>query len=61
MDSDDWSVAGLDGGMASARLRSLGLGELGPVRLAVGEDFDLGDLARALVDAAYIRVDLVEA
>ncbi len=37
-----------------------GLGELRPVRLAVGEDFDIGDLARALVDAAYIRVDLVE-
>ena len=37
-----------------------GLGELQPVRLAVGEDVDLGDLARALVDAAYIRVDLVE-
>jgi transcription-repair coupling factor (superfamily II helicase) len=37
-----------------------GLGDLKPVRLAVGEDFDPGDLARALVDAAYIRVDLVE-
>ncbi|HYP44739.1 MAG TPA: transcription-repair coupling factor [Propionibacteriaceae bacterium] len=37
-----------------------GLGELRPVRLRVGEDFDLDDLAQALVGAAYIRVDLVE-
>jgi transcription-repair coupling factor (superfamily II helicase) len=37
-----------------------GLGGLKPVRLAVGEDFDLGQLATALVGAAYVRVDLVE-
>jgi len=37
-----------------------GLGALRPVRLAVGEDTDLADLTRALVDAAYVRVDLVE-
>jgi transcription-repair coupling factor (superfamily II helicase) len=37
-----------------------GLGELKPVRLAVGEDFDLAELAKALVGAAYVRVDLVE-
>jgi transcription-repair coupling factor (superfamily II helicase) len=37
-----------------------GLGELRPVRLAVGEDMDLEHLARALVNAAYVRVDLVE-
>jgi transcription-repair coupling factor (superfamily II helicase) len=37
-----------------------GLADLQPVRLAVGEDFDLGDLSAALVGAAYIRVDLVE-
>ncbi|MFL6026585.1 MAG: transcription-repair coupling factor [Friedmanniella sp.] len=37
-----------------------GLGELKPVRIATGEDHDLGELTLALVDAAYIRVDLVE-
>ncbi|MCW2811458.1 MAG: mfd, partial [Friedmanniella sp.] len=37
-----------------------GLGDLEPVRLRVGADLDLGDLAQALVDAAYVRVDLVE-
>ncbi len=37
-----------------------GLGDLKPVRLTVGDDFDLGDLAAALVGAAYVRVDLVE-
>jgi transcription-repair coupling factor (superfamily II helicase) len=37
-----------------------GLGELKPIRLAVGEDIDLTDLATALVAAAYTRVDLVE-
>ena len=37
-----------------------GLADLEPVRLAVGTDFDLGDLTVALVGAAYVRVDLVE-
>ena len=37
-----------------------GLGSLLPVRLAVGEDHDLDAVARALVGAAYLRVDLVE-
>ncbi|SDS28268.1 transcription-repair coupling factor [Microlunatus soli] len=37
-----------------------GLADLKPVRLRTGEDFDISDLARALVDAAYVRVDLVE-
>ena len=37
-----------------------GLGDLLPVRLKVGEDFDLSELAAALVGAAYVRVDLVE-
>jgi transcription-repair coupling factor (superfamily II helicase) len=37
-----------------------GLADLAPVRLATGEDYDLGDLTAALVGAAYIRVDLVE-
>ena len=37
-----------------------GLGELKPIRLRVGEDIDLTDLATALVNAAYTRVDLVE-
>jgi transcription-repair coupling factor (superfamily II helicase) len=37
-----------------------GLGHLKPIRLAVGEDFDLTELATALVNAAYTRVDLVE-
>ena len=37
-----------------------GLGQLMPIRLAVGSDIDLTDLAAALVGAAYTRVDLVE-
>src|SRR6478609_1787156 len=37
-----------------------GLGDLRPVRLSVGEDFDLDELTEALVGAAYVRVDLVE-
>ncbi len=37
-----------------------GLGNLLPVRFVAGEDHDLGDLATALVNAAYVRVDLVE-
>src|SRR5918997_1456580 len=37
-----------------------GLGDLKPVRLTVGEDMDLADLAASLVGAAYVRVDLVE-
>ncbi|MBA8794580.1 transcription-repair coupling factor (superfamily II helicase) [Friedmanniella endophytica] len=37
-----------------------GLADLTPVRLAVGEEFALDDLAAALVGAAYVRVDLVE-
>ena len=37
-----------------------GLGRLRPVRLAVGEDHDVDEVARALVGAAYVRVDLVE-
>jgi len=37
-----------------------GLADLLPVRLVTGEDFDTGELAAALVGAAYNRVDLVE-
>jgi transcription-repair coupling factor (superfamily II helicase) len=37
-----------------------GLGEMTAIRLAVGDDIDLTDLATALVEAAYTRVDLVE-
>ncbi len=37
-----------------------GLGELLPVSLRTGDTHDLSDVARALVNAAYIRVDLVE-
>jgi transcription-repair coupling factor (superfamily II helicase) len=37
-----------------------GLGKVKPIRLKVGEDIDLTDLAAALVNAAYTRVDLVE-
>ncbi|WP_052462197.1 transcription-repair coupling factor [Nigerium massiliense] len=37
-----------------------GLGDLLPVRLVAGEDYDIEDVARMLVDAAYVRVDLVE-
>lgn len=37
-----------------------GLGLLRPVRIAVGDDHDLTELAERLVAAAYVRVDLVE-
>ena len=37
-----------------------GLGELAPVELAPGQEADLDAVARALADAAYTRVELVE-
>ncbi len=37
-----------------------GLGDLEPVELEVGRAAELDDVVRRLVDAAYIRVDLVE-
>ncbi len=37
-----------------------GLGELLPVRLITGHDYEITEVARALVGAAYLRVDLVE-
>src|SRR4051812_8424149 len=37
-----------------------GLADLVPVELAPGDSAELDDVARALVDAAYTRVDLVE-
>ncbi len=37
-----------------------GLGDLTPVELRPGQEADLDDVARALVDAAYTRVELVE-
>jgi transcription-repair coupling factor (superfamily II helicase) len=37
-----------------------GLGDLMPVQLVTGEDYDIADVAQGLVDAAYVRVDLVE-
>ena len=37
-----------------------GLGDLEPVRLQAGDDAELDNVARRLVDAAYARVDLVE-
>ncbi|SFL21463.1 transcription-repair coupling factor [Geodermatophilus ruber] len=37
-----------------------GLGDLVPVELKPGDSADLDDVARALVDAAYTRVELVE-
>jgi len=37
-----------------------GLGGILPVTFVAGEDFDIDTVAQALVDAAYIRVDLVE-
>ena len=37
-----------------------GLGDLLPVTLRTGTEHDLGELAHALVNAAYTRVDLVE-
>ncbi|MFZ1411981.1 MAG: transcription-repair coupling factor [Micropruina sp.] len=38
----------------------IGLGDLRPVHLAVGEDHDITGVVQALVEAAYLRVDLVE-
>ncbi|WP_203568455.1 transcription-repair coupling factor [Aestuariimicrobium ganziense] len=40
--------------------QAVGLAGLRPVTITVGEDFDIADLATALVDGAYTRVDLVE-
>ncbi|MDN6302720.1 MAG: transcription-repair coupling factor, partial [Brachybacterium sp.] len=37
-----------------------GLGDLRPVRAAVGDTYPLEDIERDLVDAAYVRVDMVE-
>ena len=37
-----------------------GLGDLRPVRALVGEEHPLEDLEQELVDAAYVRVDMVE-
>ncbi|MGY1741775.1 MULTISPECIES: transcription-repair coupling factor [unclassified Blastococcus] len=37
-----------------------GLGDLTPVELRPGQEAELDDVARALVDAAYTRVELVE-
>ena len=37
-----------------------GLGDMEPVRVAVGDLIDLEDVARRLIDAAYTRVDMVE-
>ncbi|SLM95379.1 transcription-repair coupling factor [Brachybacterium nesterenkovii] len=37
-----------------------GLGDLEPVRARVGEEHPLDSLAERLVDAAYVRVDMVE-
>ncbi|MGY1808989.1 transcription-repair coupling factor [Blastococcus sp. SYSU D00669] len=37
-----------------------GLGDLVPVELAPGDSAELDDVARALVDAAYTRVEIVE-
>ncbi len=37
-----------------------GLADIAPVRLRVGEDHPLDDVARALVDAAYLPVDMVQ-
>lgn len=40
--------------------QAAGLGRVAPVRLAVGEEHDLTELATELVNAAYSRVDMVE-
>ena len=37
-----------------------GLGQMTPVTITVGQDYDLTELAVALVGAAYVRTDLVE-
>ncbi len=37
-----------------------GLGDLLPVQLVAGEDYDTEEVAHSLVAAAYVRVDLVE-
>ncbi|MCL2782705.1 MAG: DEAD/DEAH box helicase, partial [Propionibacteriaceae bacterium] len=62
-------LVGRDGSVPSvvvAPVRALlqpqpqGLANLSPVRLRVGDDYAMADLARDLVAAAYARVDLVE-
>ncbi|MGJ6980825.1 transcription-repair coupling factor [Aestuariimicrobium soli] len=40
--------------------QTAGLADIAPVTLTVGAEIEIGDLAQALVDAAYNRVDLVE-
>jgi transcription-repair coupling factor (superfamily II helicase) len=40
--------------------QAAGLVDLAPVRVRVGQDYDITDLARDLAGAAYSRVDLVE-
>lgn len=40
--------------------QATGLGDLLPVKLEVGSDYDIDQIAQGLVDAAYVRVDLVE-
>jgi transcription-repair coupling factor (superfamily II helicase) len=40
--------------------QAAGLGDIAPVLLRVGSEIDLDDLVRALADAGYQRVDLVE-
>ena len=42
------------------QLLAPGLGDQVPVELKAGDSADLDDVARALVDAAYTRVELVE-
>lgn len=37
-----------------------GLGELEPVRVTAGQEVDLEEVTRRLVDAAYLRTDLVD-
>ncbi len=63
-DASDATVGPVSVVVASVRamLQPLvkGLGDLEPVRLAVGEDAELDDVARRLAAAAYARTDLVE-
>jgi transcription-repair coupling factor (superfamily II helicase) len=37
-----------------------GLADLAPVQLVAGHDYDIAEVTQGLVDAAYVRVDLVE-
>ena len=63
-DQNDVTHGALDVVVASVRAVmqpiAKGLGDLVPVSLVAGQDAELEDVVKALVDAAYTRTDLVE-